>query len=109
MFNVARSRRCESVVVGAHDSIIAQKPGAFRNAESRKWFCDPWLLMAHGAPESSKNPVGSLLDELKHKHMTDENVWREIASLKREVAALRREVEAARPHKVVAMGKRDSK
>lgn len=52
-------------------------------------------------------PIGALLDKLEH--MTDENVWREIASLKREVAALRREVEAARPHKVVAMGKRDGK
>ena len=51
--------------------------------------------------------IGPLLDKLEH--MTDENVWREIASLKREVAALRREVEASRPHKVVAMGKRDGK
>ena len=48
-----------------------------------------------------------LLDKLEQ--ITDENVWREIASLKREVAALRREVEASRPHKVVAMGKRDGK
>jgi hypothetical protein len=51
--------------------------------------------------------IGPLLDKLDN--LTDENVWREIASLKREVTALRREVEASRPHKVVAMGKRDGK
>ena len=50
-------------------------------------------------------PIWPLLDKLEH--MTDDNVWREIASLKGEVAALRREVEASRPHKVVAMGKRE--
>jgi hypothetical protein len=52
-------------------------------------------------------PIGGLLDKLEHK--TDENVWREIASLKREVAALRREVEASRPPKVVAIGKGEGK
>jgi hypothetical protein len=49
--------------------------------------------------------IGPLLDKLEH--MPDENIWREIASLKREVAALRHEVEAARPHNVIAKGKRD--
>jgi hypothetical protein len=43
------------------------------------------------------------------EHLTDENIWREIASLKRDVAALRHEVEAARSHNVIVRGKRDGK
>ena len=49
-------------------------------------------------------PISDLLADLSN--MIDDNVWREIASLKREVAALRKEFEASRPHKVVAIGKR---
>jgi hypothetical protein len=45
--------------------------------------------------------IGPLPDKLEH--MTDENIWRDIALRRREVAALRREVEAAGSHNVIAM------
>lgn len=51
----------------------------------------------------------SFIDDLAKKvEENDSAAWREIAVLRREVAALRREVEAARPHKTVAMVKKDA-